>query len=75
MHYDIIFNLVLALSSKIGEIADILAWRGNALPIEHRNKTRDKIAPELADVTILLMRFAVKCDYALITDIANYITT
>jgi dCTP diphosphatase len=61
-------NLILALVGEIGELAELLQWKGDddndgtfALTMtEH-----DSLSQELADVTIYLIRFADVCHVSL----------
>lgn len=56
--HDTIMNLTLALSSEIGELADVLAWIDNDIPPSQISRTRDKMSQELADIIIILVRLA-----------------
>lgn len=55
--HDTTENLCLALSSEVGELADLVAWKSVATDI-HDSGFIDSVSQELADVTILLLRFA-----------------
>jgi len=59
-HLDTQLNLCLALSSEVGEVADVVAWKGDEMNQEEFGTLRNKLAQELADVVILLLRFADK---------------
>jgi dCTP diphosphatase len=50
-------NLLLALMSEVGEMADVVRWQGDAEPAIPANKTQEW-ADELADAAILLIRLA-----------------
>ncbi|MCS6969755.1 MAG: nucleotide pyrophosphohydrolase [Planctomycetota bacterium] len=50
-------NLLLALVSEIGELADLVRWRGDAQPAV-ADEDRQAWEAELADVGILLVRLA-----------------
>lgn len=56
--HDTTKNLTLALCSEVGELTDVIAWSGDIIPGENVARVRDKIAQELADVIILLVRLA-----------------
>jgi len=51
-------NLALALSSEVGELADIVAWAGDYIEESDKNRCLDSLAQELADITIILVRLA-----------------
>lgn len=57
-HHDTPVKLALALSSEGGELAEILAWSDNVLTETQICGKLNNIAQELADITILLVRFA-----------------
>lgn len=59
-HHDTTMNLILSLCSEAGELADVVAWKGEQLGANEISDIRDKIAQELADVIIVLVRFAKK---------------
>lgn len=55
--YHTVRNLLLALVSEVGELADVVRWQGDAqpaVPPERRQEWED----EVADVFILLVRLA-----------------
>lgn len=56
--HDTTTNLTLALSSEIGELADLFAWVGNDISAQKANDMHDKVAQELADIIIILTRIA-----------------
>lgn len=56
--HDTIMNLTLAVCSEVGEVADVVAWSGDNVGSEDTPRLRDKMAQELADVTIILVRLA-----------------
>ena len=51
-------NLALALSSEVGELADVVAWTGDNIEESEKNRCLDALAQELADITIILVRLA-----------------
>jgi NTP pyrophosphatase (non-canonical NTP hydrolase) len=55
-------SLCLALASEVGELADLVAWKSPGGPIQDLPSLRDSIAQELADVIIILLRFAALYD-------------
>ena len=57
-HHDTVSSLALALCSEAGELADVVAWTTKIKSVEDLYCIQDRIAQELADVTILLVRFA-----------------
>lgn len=54
-------NLGLALCSETGELADVLAWTGDTLARELVTTKRDKLAQEMADIVIVVVRLAAVC--------------
>jgi len=56
--HDTAESLCLALLSEVGELADLVAWKSPSRPTSDFNSLRDKIAQELADVTIILLRLS-----------------
>jgi len=61
-------NLALALGSEVGELADVLAWSGDCIPEDDKERCLDALAQELADVTIILVRLASHTKARLIPD-------
>ena len=61
-HHDTEMNLCLALASEVGELADLVAWVNSNQGIRDGDFTQftDKFAQELADITILAVRFSTK---------------
>ena len=57
-HHDTPLNLALALCSEAGELADVVAWQSTVSSQDKLLAMQNGIAQELADVTILLVRFA-----------------
>jgi NTP pyrophosphatase (non-canonical NTP hydrolase) len=61
-------NLVLALLGEVGELAEILQFRGGGdddddddSPLELSSEEVEKLSQELADVSIYLLRLATVC--------------
>ena len=54
-------NLALALCSEAGELADVVAWTGDALSEGQVTEKLDKLSQEMADITILLVRLVTVC--------------
>lgn len=57
-HHDTKRNLALALVGEVGELADVVAWKGDSIVLEDVESIRDSIAQELADVIIIIVRLA-----------------
>ena len=55
-------NLVLALTGEVGELAELLQWKGDDNVVELSSEQLDKLAQELADVAIYLVRIATVCN-------------
>lgn len=55
-------NLVLALTGEVGELAELLQWKGDDDNVELSSEQLDKLAQELADVSIYLVRIATVCN-------------
>jgi len=52
-------NLLLATIGELGELSQLVAWKGDEPPVRHLSKTTvDKICQEIADVAILSLRLA-----------------
>ncbi len=52
-------NLLLALQGEVGELSEIFQWVGDSgITPEWLTENRDRIASEVADVLIYLLRFA-----------------
>lgn len=66
-------NLALAIGSEAGELSEILAWTGDSISIDKLGGVTDRLAQELADVTILVVRFAALNRFELGTEIQSYI--
>lgn len=64
--HDTTTSLALALCSEAGELADVVAWTTNLESHNDLIRIQDLIAQELADITILLVRFAKKYDIKLL---------
>jgi dCTP diphosphatase len=61
-------NLILALVGEIGELAELLQWKGdddNEGTFVLSLSELDSLSQELADVTIYLIRFADVCNVSL----------
>jgi len=71
--HDTVVNLALAMGSEAGELAEILAWTGDTVEVDRLGDVRDRMAQELADITILLVRFAAASRIDIATDIEHYI--
>jgi dCTP diphosphatase len=54
-------NLVLALLGEVGELAELLQFKGDDGPLELSPEEVDKLSQELADVSIYLLRLATVC--------------
>jgi NTP pyrophosphatase (non-canonical NTP hydrolase) len=57
-HHDTPTKLALALCSEVGELADTLAWCDDSVCQEDAALRQNDIAQELADITIILVRYA-----------------
>jgi dCTP diphosphatase len=55
-------NLILALLGEVGELAELVQWKGDDDKIEFSSQALDKLSQELADVSIYLLRLATVCD-------------
>ena len=70
-------NLLLALVGEIGELAEILQWKGDddngGSPVLTLSE-HDKLSQELADVTIYLIHFAEACHVLLKNEIERVLT-
>ena len=64
-------NIVLALLGEVGELAELLQWKGDEMTedgsqclwmSDMERKTLDKLSQEIADVSIYLLRLATVCD-------------
>jgi dCTP diphosphatase len=55
-------NVILALLVEVGELADCFQWEDNVSSSEKDIVHRNKIAQELADVTIYLLRLTMVMD-------------
>jgi dCTP diphosphatase len=57
-------NLILALLGEVGELAELVQWKGgdDDDKIELSSQELDKLSQELADVSIYLLRLATVCD-------------
>ncbi len=65
-------NLVLAVTSEVGELAELLQWKTDLEVIEfaHSSQGRKRLSEEIADVSIYLIRLCQKLDLNFI-DILN----
>ncbi|KAL9186299.1 hypothetical protein ACHAXT_005537 [Thalassiosira profunda] len=54
-------NIALALMGEVGELAELLQWKGDEGEIALSEKELDKIGQEAADVSIYLLRLADVC--------------
>jgi dCTP diphosphatase len=54
-------NLVLALLGEVGELAELLQFKGDDGPLELSSEELDKLSQEVADVSIYLLRLATVC--------------
>ena len=55
--FDTSHNLALALCSEAGELAEVVAWKGAIATGSEVELLRARLAQELADIVILLVRF------------------
>jgi dCTP diphosphatase len=57
-------NLVLALLGEVGELAELLQWKGDDddAQLKLSSQELDKLSQELADVSIYLLRLATVCE-------------
>ena len=51
-------NIILALLGEVGELAELVQWKGDEQPLSLEVKELDKLSQELADVSIYLLRLA-----------------
>jgi NTP pyrophosphatase (non-canonical NTP hydrolase) len=64
-------NLLLALTGELGELAELFQWKGDHEEDEPtnsddaQNQFNDKVAQEIADVAIYLLRLADVCGVSL----------
>ena len=56
--YDTITNLTLALSSEVGELADLFAWINVDIQPLKSSHAQNEVAQELVDIVIVLVRLA-----------------
>ena len=54
--FDTLDNLALALCSEAGELAEVVAWKGDVVASSEERLLRARLAQELADIVILLVR-------------------
>lgn len=54
-------NLLMALTGELGELSELLQWRGDDLNMKLTEDELQKVGQELADVTIYLLRLAHVC--------------
>jgi dCTP diphosphatase len=54
-------NLVLALLGEVGELAELVQFKGDTTPSRFTEEELDKLGQELADVTIYLLRLTFVC--------------
>ena len=65
-------NLVLALIGEMGELAELLQFRGDAdEDVSWTRETHDKFGQEIADVSIYLIRLATVCDMELHVELSK----
>ena len=57
-------NLILAATSEMGELAEVLQWKSDDEVIEYLSSQsgKDRISEEIADVAIYLIRLCQKSD-------------
>jgi len=55
-------NIILALLGEVGELAEIVQWKGDENNIKLSSKELEQLSHELADVTIYLLRLATVCN-------------
>lgn len=66
-------NIVLALLGEVGELAELLQWKGDEMAddngvtqcswlAELERETLDKLSQEIADVSIYLLRLSTVCN-------------
>jgi len=53
-------NLVMALTSEVGELSELFMWNDNRAPLE--GDMKDKVSDEIADVMLYLLRIADVCE-------------
>lgn len=58
-------NILLALTGELGELAELVQWKGDDVSAELSGDEIDKMAQEIADVTIYLFRLADVCNVSL----------
>lgn len=72
-------SLTLALAGELGELAELLQWRGDNDDDENESslttKESDKLGQEIADVTIYLLRLADVCRVTNLGELALRTTT
>lgn len=51
-------NIILALLGEVGELAELIQWKGDEQPLHLEPNELDKLSQELADVSIYLLRLA-----------------
>ena len=54
-------NLVMAMSVEMAELMEHFQWRTEQQSLDLDTKTREKVALEMADVLIYLVRMADRC--------------
>ena len=66
-------NLVMAMSSEVGELADLFRWVDNreSLALAKSPDSRVQVAHELADVLMFVAEFASVCEIDLATAVAE----
>lgn len=58
-------NLLLALTGELGELAELVQFKGDGRNCTLTNKEMEKLGQEMADVTIYLLRLADVCNFDL----------
>ena len=69
-------NLILAATSEMGELAEVLQWKSDDEVIEYLSSQsgKDRISEEIADVAIYLIRLCQKSDIDFIEAIRSKIS-
>ena len=65
-------NLAMAICSEAGELAEILAWTGDEVATDKYSDLVEKIASELADIIILVVRLAALGDVDIKKGVEDY---
>ena len=58
-------NLIMALTGELGELSELLQWKGDDLNMKLTEDELQKVGQELADVTIYLLRLAHVCNVSI----------